>query len=75
MSGNGGGGEVVIVTEGTGARPDVARALMDSIDELAQPGASSLMAGGSIGSSLDRVEDESEQHTPILRVGGSAPRR
>ena len=69
------GGEVVIVTEGTGARPDVARALMDTVDELAQPGAASLMAGGSIGSSLDSVEDESEQHTPILRVGGSGPRR
>ena len=68
------GGEVVIVTEGTGARPDVARALMDTLDELSQPGASALMAGGSIGSSLDRVEDESEQHTPILRVGGGGAR-
>ena len=69
------GGEVVIVTEGTGARPDVARALMDTVDELAQPGASSLMAGGSIGSSLDRVEDESDQYTPILRIGGSGTKR
>lgn len=62
------GGEVVIVTEGTGARPDVARALMDALDDLAQPGASALMAGGSIGSSLDHVEDESEQYTPIVSV-------
>ena len=69
------GGEVVIMTEGTGARPDVARALMDTMDDMAQPGASALMAGGSIGSSLDSVEDESEQHTPILRIGGSGQRR
>lgn len=62
--------EVVIVTEGGGGQDDrVVKALVDAMDDLRQEGAGALERGGSIGSSLAGQEDESEQHTPILRVG------
>lgn len=63
------GGEVVIVTEGGGDDEGLVRGLVDAMEELSQPGAGSLEAGGSIGSSLNRAVDESpNQDTFIFRV-------
>ena len=62
--------DIVVVTEGNGTdNRDLHVGLGAAMDELSQPGAGSLEAGGSIGSSLRQtVEDESEQVTPIFRI-------
>lgn len=62
--------DIVVVTEGDGAdNRGLHAGLSAAMEELSQPGAGSLEAGGSIGSSLrQNVEDESEQVTPIFRI-------